>query len=87
MQSRFHVLTDEPAFYRICVLGAVDQRMTYKLGDMQADLQHSAKGEEITVLSARFQDQAALFGVLVQLYNRGYCLLGLERLDEPQPAA
>ena len=86
MPYRFHVATDEPAWYRICVLGAVDARLTYKLGDIQSDVQHSAQGDEVTILSANFQDQAALFGVLVQLYNRGYCLLTLERVDDPKPA-
>jgi len=86
MAHRFHVPSDEPAFYHICVLGSVDERLMYKLGDTQAERQHNANGEEITFLKARFQDQAALFGVLIQLYNRGYCLVTLERIDESTTA-
>ena len=79
MVHRFRVSLDEPAFYRITILGRLDKELVFRLSDMELHQIHSEQGEELTVLSGQLGDQAALIGVLVQLYNRGCCLVGLER--------
>jgi hypothetical protein len=77
---------DQPAVYRITVMGQIDARLAAWLGNMQLNQMQNPQGENISVLTGLLYDQAALIGVLVHLYNRGHCLLGLERtistLDE-----
>ncbi len=75
----FHVPLDQPAQYRIAILGPLEDQLVERLGDLRVSREHSPAGEEISVLSGELADQAALIGVLVQLYNRGHCLLSLER--------
>ena len=79
MEHRFHILMDEPAIYRITVLGQLDAHVAYRLSDLQMGVEHTAEGQTISVLTGQLQDQAALIGVLVHLYNRGHCLLAMER--------
>lgn len=80
MIHRFHVPTDESAVYRIIVLGRIDARLAAWLDDMELSETQNAQGENVSVLSGLLRDQAALLGVLVQLYNRGHCLMALERM-------
>ena len=75
----FHVPLDQPAEYRISILGPLEDHLAERLGNLRVSREHSHTGEEISVLSGELADQAALIGVLVQLYNRGHCLLSLER--------
>jgi hypothetical protein len=75
----FHVPLDQPAEYRISILGPLDDQLAERLGDLRVSRERSQAGEEILVLTGVLADQAALIGVLVQLYNRGHCLLSLER--------
>jgi hypothetical protein len=75
----FHVPLDQPAEYRIAILGPLEDHLVERLGDLRVCREQSEAGEEISVLSGQLIDQAALIGVLVQLYNRGHCLLSLER--------
>lgn len=79
MVHPFHVSLDQPAFYRILVLGRLDQELTSRLGDLELLYLHNEQGEEVSVLTGLLGDQGALLGILVQLYNRGFCLAGLER--------
>jgi hypothetical protein len=79
MEHRFHILMDEPAIYRITVLGKLDGQVAYRLSNLQMGVEQNAEGQTISILSGQLQDQAALIGVLVQLYNRGHCLLAMER--------
>lgn len=77
---------DQPAVYRITVLGKIDARLAAWLGDMQLSEVQNPSGLHTSVLCGILRDQAALIGVLVQLYNRGHCLVGLERVNnEPTP--
>jgi hypothetical protein len=81
MAYRFHIPMDEPAVYQIIVLGRIDARLASWLSEMELSEKQSAQGERISTLTGPLRDQAALIGVLVQLYNRGHCLLGLERVN------
>jgi hypothetical protein len=75
----FHVPLDQPAEYRIAILGPLEDQLVERLGDLQVSHEHGQSGEEISILHGQLADQAALIGILVQLYNRGHCLLSLER--------
>lgn len=75
----FHIPLDQPAEYRIAILGLLDDHVVERLGDLHVSREHTQTGEEISVLRGELADQAALIGILVQLYNRGHCLLSLER--------
>jgi hypothetical protein len=77
---------DQPAVYRITVLGKIDARLAAWLGDMQLSEIQNPAGPNVCVLSGPLRDQAALIGVLVQLYNRGCCLLQLERESGESPS-
>jgi hypothetical protein len=82
----FHVPLDQPAEYRISILGPLEDYLVERLGDLRVSREHSQAGEEISILSGKLADQAALIGVLVQLYNRGHCLLSLERAGSKSDA-
>jgi hypothetical protein len=75
----FHVPLDQPAEYRIAILGLLEDHWVERLGDLRVSHERSQTGDEVSVLTGKLADQAALIGVLVQLYNRGHCLLSLER--------
>lgn len=86
MVHPFHVSLDQPAFYRIIVLGRLDKELASRLSDMELRHTRNQQGEEFSVLGGLLSDQGALLGILVQLYNRGFCLVGLERLNRaPEP--
>ncbi len=86
MQSQpFHVPLDQPSVYRIVILGVVEEQLLERLGDLRARREWSQAGEEISILTGYLPDQAALIGILMHLYNRGYCLLSLERMESESP--
>ena len=86
MVHPFHVSLDQPAFYRISVLGRLDKELASRLSDLELRYTQNEQGEELSVLGGFLGDQGALLGVLVQLYNRGFCLVGVERLNRaPEP--
>jgi hypothetical protein len=85
MLHQFHVPADQPAFYRITVLGHIDARLAAWLSNMELCEILGTRDGNISVLSGVLRDQSALMGVLVHLYNRGHCLMELERCDVPAP--
>lgn len=85
MIHRIHVRLDEPAYYCITVLGQLDKELCYRLSHLEMHHSHNEHGEELSTLCGVMSDQAALIGVLVQLYNRGLCLMALERTKSTPP--
>lgn len=85
MAHHQHVPLDQPAYYCITVLGHLDKELTYRLSDLELRELQTEQGQECCMLSGMMGDQAALIGVLVQLYNRGLCLVALERKNARQP--
>jgi hypothetical protein len=76
---------ESPAFYRIVVLGRLDQSWADWLDDMAISLEETATGQGLSTLTGRVTDQAALLGLLRNLYTMGltlYSLLRLENLPE-----
>ncbi|HUM10962.1 MAG TPA: hypothetical protein VLT82_08455 [Myxococcaceae bacterium] len=76
-------LSDERARYAIRVQGRLEPRWAEHLGDLKPTIREGGGQThmEITDLTGWITDQAALMGVLEQLYARGLTLLKVERLS------
>ena len=71
-------LTSHPAVYRIRVAGRVDPRWSDYLQGMTVSVIEENNKKTVTELAGLLPDQAALMGVLLQLYNRNIPLLSVE---------
>ena len=75
-------LADERAQYQIRVQGRLEPLWAARLGDLTLDV-HEGRGQTaVTDLTGWIVDQAALMGVLGQLYSLGLTILSVERLEE-----
>ena len=73
-------LADEMAQYQIRVQGRLDPVWAARLGDMTLALHEGDGRTVVSDLTGWISDQAALMGVLEQLYSLGLTLLSVERL-------
>lgn len=64
--------------YVIKVRGHLDKANAFWLEDF--DVTHEEKG--ITEIRGEIQDQAALFGILKRLQERGICLISVNREEK-----
>jgi len=82
-KSRTHdqLNIDQPAQYRIRVRGELDEGMSDRMSGLQISHQTQEDGSIVTTLEGQLLDQAALFGVLVALYNLRLPLLSVECID------
>ncbi len=78
-------LFDEPASYRIRVMGTVVPDWATANCGMQIRVRRREGAIAVSTLRGHLLDQAALMGVLNTLYEAGYTLLDVNRL--PGPAA
>jgi hypothetical protein len=74
-------LADEGATYQIRIQGRLEPLRAARLGDMTLAVEGQG-GDAVTDLTGWISDQAALMGVLEQLYALGMTLLSVERLKE-----
>lgn len=72
---------DKPATYRIKIKGDLVERWSDRLGGMVISKQVRVVGTIVTTLEGPLRDQAALFGVLMGLYDNRLPLLSVECLD------
>jgi hypothetical protein len=77
---------DTPSVYRIRVQGFLDRSWSDRMNGVDIRVRNRPDGASMTVLTGHFIDQAALAGVLSTLYDMGFPLLKVERL-ETQPIA
>ena len=77
-------LADDGARYQIRVQGRLDPQWSARLGDMTLAVRDGGGETAITDLTGWVTDQAALMGVLEQLYALGVTLLSVERLGSSQ---
>jgi hypothetical protein len=75
------VVADERARYQIRVHGRLDPQWAARLGGMTLAVHHSGARGAVTDLSGWVTDQAALMGVLGQLYALGVTILSVDRLE------
>jgi hypothetical protein len=75
-------LADERAKYRIRVEGRLDSQWAARLSDLTLAVHEGDGPTAVTGLTGWIADQAALMGVLAQLYSLGVTVLSVERLNE-----
>jgi hypothetical protein len=75
-------LADERAKYQIRVQGRLEARWAARLGDMTVDVHEGGGQPVVTDLTGWIADQAALMGVLEQLYALRVTVVSVERLKE-----
>jgi hypothetical protein len=75
-------LADARARYQIRVQGRLDPLWAARLGDLALAVRDSGGKTAVTELKGWVADQAALMGVLGQLYVLGATVLSVERLEE-----
>lgn len=81
-QSATQTTFDNPALYRICVRGLLEESWAERM-EMAVSWLRPEDGPTITILEGELRDQAALAGILHTLYNLHLPLLSLERLSKP----
>jgi hypothetical protein len=75
-------LADTRGKYQIRVQGRLDPQWAARLGDLTLAVRDGGGQTAVTELTGWIGDQAALMGVLQQLYAMGVMLLSVERLEE-----
>lgn len=74
-------LPDEGSVYRIRIEGRLGAHWSERLSGMRIVV-HETEGRNVTTeLTGRLADQAALNGVIDQLYTLGATLVAVERLE------
>ena len=84
MPGKKRLTIDSPATYELRLQGRLDQRWSEYLGGAEIRVDSPPDEAPVTVVTGRFQDQAALAGALNLLYDLGLPLLSVECLDDPQ---
>jgi len=78
--------SDQPAVYRIRVAGRLGERWRDRAGGLEMTI-HEGHGTPVeTELAGLLADQAALMGILEQLYARGAAILSVERVKPSSEA-
>ena len=72
--------TGMPGTYRIRVQGHLGESWSDRMGGMCIVTAREPDGRVVTTLCG-LADQAALSGVLNSLYDLGFCLLSVERVE------
>lgn len=72
---------EKPAIYRIRVTGHIDDSLADLLGGMVITRAYTAEKQPMTILVGRMTDQAALAGVLNELYEMHLPLLTVEHIN------
>jgi hypothetical protein len=75
-------LADERAQYQIRVQGRLEPLWVARLGDLTLSVHDGGRKAAVTDLTGWIGDQAALMGVLGQLYSLGLTILSVERLED-----
>lgn len=72
---------DQPAAFRLRVLGYMSQTWADELGDGVIEHAQITETLWITIVTARFTDQAALIGSVNRLYGLGFPLISVECME------
>ena len=76
-----HPTMGSPATYHIQVIGPLDETWSNRLGGLTITPTHLDDQQVITSLEGKLVDQAALFGVLMALYDLRLPLLSVECVE------
>jgi len=77
-QTYDQISIDQPAQYRIRIRGELDEHMSERMSGMQISHKTQEDDSIVSTLEGKLVDQAALFGVLVSLYNMRLPLISVE---------
>jgi hypothetical protein len=80
MESRGKVSVESAGTYRIRVRGHIDESLADQLGGMIITRAFTSEKDPMTILIGHMRDQAALSGVLNELYELHLPLLTVELL-------
>ena len=80
MESRENISFESAGIYRIRVRGHIDESLTDQLGGMIITRAFTSEKDPMTILIGHLRDQAALSGVLNELYELHLPLLTVELL-------
>ncbi len=84
-QTQGHQLAfDQPSKYQIMVVGHIDPSWSDRLEGMEVRPSGNGGGTTITLLEGELPDQAALVGLLNNLYQMHFVVLAVQREDEMQ---
>jgi hypothetical protein len=81
MQEPFAPGADQSATYRICVEGQLSERWAKRMGAMDIAAQTVDRGQPTTTLLGTVVDQAALRGILCQLWDLKLVLISVARVE------
>jgi hypothetical protein len=70
---------DQPVRYTIRIENSIDDTLASWFGPVQIERSGNAEGRQITTLSGKVVDQAALVGLVRHLHSLGIILLSIER--------
>jgi hypothetical protein len=71
----------EPAIYRICIQGILDEQWSEYCGRMTIEFERDPHQHAVTILTGRLADQSALVGILNSLHDIGCPILSMERME------
>ena len=71
---------DEPATYRIQIEGALEPAWSPRMEGMEIVVTMPGEGLPVTTLTGYLSDQAALVGVLEQLYSMHFPVISVLRI-------
>ena len=80
MEARGNVSFESAGIYRIRVRGHIDESLADQLGGMVITRAFTSEKDPMTILIGHLRDQAALSGVLNELYELHLPLLTVELL-------
>ncbi len=72
---------EQPGTYRVCVSGRLNAAWAGYFEEMAIAESGDTHGTILTTLTGELPDQAAVQGVLQKLYNLGFPLISVERVD------
>jgi hypothetical protein len=78
---------DRPVIYQIIVQGYLDESRSDWFDGMAIEHQVDSAGSGVTKLTGKVIDQAALHGLVRNLYDLGLTLLSVNRIENDCPDA
>lgn len=84
MVKKIELTLGTSAAYQICVCGNLDEELSAYLQGLTVAHSPTGKEQQLTILTGRLTNQAALLGVLNALYNLAMPLISVEFLEESE---
>jgi hypothetical protein len=79
-KNRTSVSWLEPAMYRICIQGILDDNWSAYCSGMTIEHESDSHQHAVTILTGQLADQSSLMGLLNSLHDIGCPILSVERM-------